>query len=75
MGDEVTIDKNLFHERVQSLLAQWKADKRSGDQLFGGAGSVIVVMGKSEEDQGFSKSSALQVRGIYGFILSWRLTL
>lgn len=61
MADEVTIDKNTFHTRLSSLISQWKADKRSADQQFGGAGSLLVVMGKSEEETGFSKVSAIQV--------------
>jgi len=61
MADEVSIDKNQFHERLSALITQWKADKRSGDQLFGGAGSITIVMGKSDESQGFNKASAMQV--------------
>lgn len=61
MADEVTIDKAIFHDRLSSLITAWKADKRSAEQLFGGAGSLLVVVGKSEEDQGFSKASAIQV--------------
>jgi len=62
MADEVSIDKNQFHERLSAFIAQWKADKRSGDALFNGAGSISIVMGKSEEAQGYNKSSAMQVR-------------
>jgi len=61
MADEVSIDKNQFHERLSAFIAQWKTDKRSGDQLFNGAGSVTIVMGKSEEAQGYNKASAMQV--------------
>ncbi|GAM87101.1 hypothetical protein ANO11243_051220 [Dothideomycetidae sp. 11243] len=60
MADEVSIDKNNFHNRLSGLISQWKADKRSADQQFGGVGSLLVVMGKSEEEQGFSKASAIQ---------------
>jgi len=62
MADEVSIDKTQFHERLSAFIAQWKADKRSGDALFNGAGSISIVMGKSEEAQGYNKSSAMQVR-------------
>jgi len=61
MADEVTIDKQLFHDRLSALITQWKTDKRSGDALFNGAGSLSIVMGKSDEAQGFNKASALQV--------------
>lgn len=62
MADEIKIDKTAFHERLGNLITQWKADKRGGDSLYHGAGSLAIVMGKSEEDQGSNKTSALQVR-------------
>jgi len=61
MAEEVSIDKHQFHERLSALLTQWKSDKRSGDQLYNGAGSITLVMGKSDESQGFNKASAMQV--------------
>lgn len=61
MADEVSIDKQLFHDRLSALISQWKADKRAGDSQFNGAGSITIVMGKSDEAQGFSKASAMQV--------------
>lgn len=61
MADEVSIDKNTFHTRLSGLISQWKADKRAAEPQFGGAGSLLVVMGKSEEETGFSKVSAIQV--------------
>lgn len=61
MADEVSIDKQVFHNRLSSLITQWKTDKRSGDAVFGGVGAITVVMGKSDEAQGFNKSSAMQV--------------
>ncbi|TKX23767.1 hypothetical protein C1H76_3966 [Elsinoe australis] len=60
MADEIKIDKTAFHERLGNLITQWKADKRGGDSLYHGAGSLAIVMGKSEEDQGSNKTSALQ---------------
>jgi len=57
----VSIDKTQFHERLSALITQWKSDKRSGDQLYNGAGSIALVMGKSDESQGFNKASAMQV--------------
>lgn len=64
MADEVSIDKTQFHERLSAFIAQWKTDKRSGDQLYNGAGSVTIVMGKSEEAQGYNKASAMQVSAL-----------
>jgi nucleosome binding factor SPN SPT16 subunit len=60
MADEVTIDKATFHNRLSAFISQWKQDKRNGDSLFAGASAIAVVMGKSDESQGFSKTSALQ---------------
>lgn len=60
MADEVSIDKNTFHTRLSSLIGQWKADKRSGNNVFGDVGSIVVAMGKSDEAQGFQKANAMQ---------------
>ncbi|KAF2485902.1 FACT complex protein [Neohortaea acidophila] len=60
MGDEVSIDKASFHTRLSSLITQWKADKRSGNNVFGDVGSIVVVMGKSDEAQSFHKTNATQ---------------
>ncbi|KAH9826582.1 FACT complex subunit spt16 [Teratosphaeria destructans] len=60
MGDEVVINKDNFHNRVSSLISQWKADKRSGNNVFGDVSSIVLVMGKSDETQGFHKANAAQ---------------
>lgn len=60
MADEVTIDKTNFHNRLASLITQWKADKRSGNHVFGDVGSIAIVMGKSDETQAFHKANATQ---------------
>ena len=61
MADEVVIDKDLFHDRLSSLLGQWKTDKRSGgDAIFHGVGSIVAVVGKANEGH-YTKSAALQV--------------
>lgn len=60
MADEVSIDKGNFHSRLSSLIAQWKADKRSGNNVFGDVGSIVVVMGKSDEAAGFHRANATQ---------------
>jgi len=61
MADEVAIDKQQFHDRLSAFITQWKTDKRASDQLFQGAGSIAIVMGKTDEAQGFNKISAMQV--------------
>ncbi|EME38930.1 hypothetical protein DOTSEDRAFT_160702 [Dothistroma septosporum NZE10] len=60
MAEEVSIDKNAFHNRLSGLITQWKADKRSGNNVFGDVGSIVVCMGKSDETQGFHKANGLQ---------------
>lgn len=61
MADEVKIDKTVFHERLLSLVSTWKADKRSGDALFGGVGSIVLLMGRNEEAPVFQKANAMHV--------------
>jgi hypothetical protein len=65
MADEVKIDKALFHDRLLHFVTQWKADKRSGDALFQGAGALVIPVGKASESNGYSKSSAFQVSDGY----------
>jgi nucleosome binding factor SPN SPT16 subunit len=59
---EIKIDKTLFQERLSHFIAAWKADKRSGDALFNGASSILILMGKTEEAAQFQKNNAIHVR-------------
>jgi nucleosome binding factor SPN SPT16 subunit len=59
---EIKIDKTLFQERLSHFVGAWKADKRSGDALFNGASSILVLMGKTEEAAQFQKNNAIHVR-------------
>jgi nucleosome binding factor SPN SPT16 subunit len=59
---EIKIDKQLFQERLGHFVSAWKADKRSGDSVFGGASSVLILMGKTEESAQFQKNNAIHVR-------------
>ncbi|KZF20719.1 transcription elongation complex subunit [Xylona heveae TC161] len=59
MADEIKIDKDTFHDRLSHLVSAWKADKRSGDALFGGVGSIVVIVGKTEESSSFQKNNAM----------------
>lgn len=61
MSDAIKIDSKLFQERIAHFINAWKADKRSGDTLFGGASSIVVMMGKVEEVQNFTKNNAMHV--------------
>jgi hypothetical protein len=62
MAEEVKVDKQVFHDRLGQLISAWKADRRSGDALFGGVGSMVILLGKAEETLGFQKANALHVR-------------
>lgn len=61
MSDAIKIDGKLFQERVSHLINAWKADKRSGDAVFGGVSSIVLMMGKVEEVQNFNKNNAMHV--------------
>lgn len=61
MADEVAIDKQVFHDRLSSFLAAWKADKRSGDSVFNGVGSIVIAKGKPLRSGGYDKTAAFQV--------------
>ena len=60
MAEEVKIDKQVFQDRLGQLITAWKAEKRSSDALFGGVGSIVVVLGKADDAE-FQKNNALHV--------------
>lgn len=64
--DGIRIDKQAFHDRLSQFISAWKADKRAGDALFGGVGSILVLMGKREESAPMSKNIAMHVSGSKG---------
>ena len=59
---EIKIDRSLFQERLSHFYSAWKADKRSGDAIFNGASSILILMGKTEETAQFQKNNAIHVR-------------
>ncbi|KAF2735553.1 SPT16-domain-containing protein [Polyplosphaeria fusca] len=59
--DQIVIDKQLFHERLNNFVTKWKADKRSGDQIFGGAGSIVAAVGKASDPGSYLKPAAFQL--------------
>lgn len=62
MGDEVKIDKDTFNNRLSHFVSTWKGDKRqSNDALFGGVGSIVVLLGRNEENVSFQKNNAMHV--------------
>ena len=62
MADEVKIDKDSFSHRLSHFISAWKTDKRqSTEALFGGVGSIVVLMGKNEEIPVFHKNNAMHV--------------
>ncbi|KAF4595371.1 FACT complex subunit SPT16 [Ophiocordyceps camponoti-floridani] len=56
---EIKIDSKLFQERISHFATAWKNDLRSKDGLFGGATSIVVMMGKVEEIPELHKNNAL----------------
>lgn len=62
MADEIVIDKNAFSNRLSSFYTAWRADKRSGNAVFGGVGSIVILMGKTDEANSFQKNNAMHVR-------------
>ena len=62
MAEQIAIDKNTFFNHLSGLYASWKADQRSGNAAFGGAGSIVILMGKTKADESaFQKNNALHV--------------
>ncbi|KAF2192426.1 SPT16-domain-containing protein [Zopfia rhizophila CBS 207.26] len=61
MADDIVIDKQLFHERLNNFVTKWKADKRSGDTIFNGAGSIASVVGKASDPSLYLKPAAFQL--------------
>jgi Nucleosome binding factor SPN, SPT16 subunit len=58
---DIKIDSKLFQERISHFISAWKADKRSGDALFGGVSSIVILMGKVDEEPEFYKNNAMHV--------------
>ncbi|RDA92507.1 hypothetical protein CP533_4188 [Ophiocordyceps camponoti-saundersi (nom. inval.)] len=56
---EIKIDSKLFQERISHFATSWKNDLRSKDGLFGGATSILIMMGKVEEIPELHKNNAL----------------
>ena len=62
MADEVKIDKDIFNSRLSHFVSSWKNDKRqSNDALFGGVGSIMILMGKNEDNVVIHKNNAMHV--------------
>ncbi|KAI1204947.1 SPT16-domain-containing protein [Annulohypoxylon truncatum] len=56
---DIKIDGKLFQERINHFVNAWKADKRAGDAVFNGASSILINMGKVEENPDFQKNNAM----------------
>lgn len=67
MAEEIVIDKNAFFNRLSSFQAAWKADKRSTHGIFGGVGSIVILMGKTDEANSFQKNNAMHVCNAFTF--------
>ena len=58
---DIKIDGKLFQERINHFVNAWKADKRAGDQVFSGVSSIVILLGKVEENPEFHKNNAMHV--------------
>ena len=58
---DIKIDGKLFQERINHFVNAWKADKRAGDQVFSGVSSIVILLGKVEENPEFNKNNAMHV--------------
>ncbi|KAL3953135.1 hypothetical protein ACCO45_013078 [Purpureocillium lilacinum] len=56
---EIKIDSKLFQERISHFATAWKNDLRSKESLFGGATSLVIMMGKVEDMPEFHKNNAM----------------
>ncbi|PKX94504.1 chromatin-remodeling protein SPT16 [Aspergillus novofumigatus IBT 16806] len=59
MAEEIVIDKTSFFNRLSSFYTAWRADKRSSHPTFGGVGSIVILMGKTDEANTFQKNNAM----------------
>lgn len=65
MAEKIAIDKNIFFNHLSNFYASWKADKRSGNALFGGTESIVILMGKTKTDESsFQKNNAMHVSNL-----------
>lgn len=58
---EIKIDSKLFQERISHFATAWKNDLRFKESLFGGATSLVIMMGKVEDMPEFHKNNAMHV--------------
>ncbi len=75
MADEVKIDKDTFQTRLSHFISTWRNDKRhANDALFAGVGSIVILMGRNEENPSFLKNNAMHVSRFPGVICPQKLT-
>lgn len=58
---DIKIEAKIFQERINHFVTAWKADKRAGDQVFSGVSSILILLGKVEENPEFHKNNAMHV--------------
>lgn len=72
---DIKIDGKLFQERISHFATAWKNDLRAKDGLFGGAASILIMMGKMEEIPEFHKNNAMHVSWTLGLLAQHARTL
>jgi Xaa-Pro aminopeptidase len=75
MAEDIIIDKTTFFDRLSTFYTAWKADKRSGTGHFGGVGSIVILMGKTDEATSFQKANAMHVRELSSLSFQFRRML
>ncbi|KAF2674877.1 SPT16-domain-containing protein, partial [Microthyrium microscopicum] len=62
MADDggITMNAEQFHTRLSTFCTAWKNDKRAGDAIFGGAGSIVIPVGKAT-DTTYTKTASFQM--------------
>lgn len=61
MADGIVIDKHVFSSRLSNFIQAWKNDKRASNGVFNDASSIIILMGKANDDGAYLKNNAFHV--------------
>jgi nucleosome binding factor SPN SPT16 subunit len=72
---DIKLDNKLFQERISHFTTAWKNDLRSKESLFGGASSLVIMMGKVEDAPELHKNNAIHVSAFlrYGLSRRWQV--
>lgn len=74
MAEDIVIDKAVFFDHLSTFYNAWKGDKRAGAGVFGGVGSIVILMGKTDEANSFQKANSIHVRELSNPVAVYRNT-